>query len=197
MPIIIPTPRLELREFAPEDAPRLQKICNQEHVLRWLPSWRTGLKDCETWIGWMRLHYKKAGARPSRFLGRTRRKPEPPRVLLAAVSRETEELVGLVGVSAGPGSGDLPELTCLVTEELLHRGYGREMVEAFCAWAFQSLPLDRIFAAADPANHPACALLEGCGFVKVGFLKRPDSGGEERLHFQYRLDPPPDLCGKI
>ena len=183
------TPRLELREFLPEDAPRLWELCNQEHVLRWLPAWRTGRKDCETWIGWIRLHYRDyTGHR--RPLLKALRRPEPPRVVLAAVSRETGTLLGRVGVSPGPEPEQLPELSCLVAEESLGLGLAREMVGAFCAWAFEHLPLDQIPAAADPANHPACALLERCGFRKTGFVRRPGPGGEAKLLIQYRLDPP-------
>ncbi len=51
------------------------------------------------------------------------------------------------------------------------QGYMREGVRAVCDWAFESLRLERIEAAALPANAASRNVLSSVGFEEEGFAK--------------------------
>lgn len=41
--ICIETERLILRQFCQDDATSLQKICNEPHILKWMPDWKSSI----------------------------------------------------------------------------------------------------------------------------------------------------------
>lgn len=154
MPITLETPRLLLRELELADAPRLEEMGNQEHLVRWQPQWQTSRETWLTWVGWMRLHYKRPGKSPQLALGIT--------------LREGGGLIGLVGVTPREPLEGQPELTCFLHQDSLGLGYAAEAVEAFCPWALRTLDLPWMMGAVARENHPAVALLRRCGFENQG-----------------------------
>lgn len=51
------------------------------------------------------------------------------------------------------------------------RGYMREALRAFLAYAFDELQLNRIEADTDPRNEPSMRLLQSLGFLKEGHFR--------------------------
>lgn len=154
MSITLETPRLLLRELDLPDAPQLEELGGQEHLVRWQPQWQTDRETWRTWLGWMRLHYKRPG--------------KPPRLVLGVTLRESGTLIGLVGVTPQTALEGQPELTCLLHQDHLGLGYATEAVGAFCPWALTTLNLPWMMTAVAPANHRAIALLRRCGLENQG-----------------------------
>lgn len=45
MNINIETERLMLRQFTVNDAEELHPICNQPYILKWMPDWKSSVKE--------------------------------------------------------------------------------------------------------------------------------------------------------
>ena len=78
-------------------------------------------------------------------------------------------LIGIGGLFEMNGSfRDSIEMGFRFVPECRGRGYGPEVAEALCRYAFGTLNLEQVLAIADPDNAPSHRALEKSGFVCLG-----------------------------
>lgn len=83
MSILIKTKRLLLRELEVNDAAKLESICNQKHIFKWMPDFRMTEKQLEGWIKHTQQAYKETNLEERYFV--------------LAVEKDCE-LIGTVGI---------------------------------------------------------------------------------------------------
>jgi ribosomal-protein-alanine N-acetyltransferase len=77
-------------------------------------------------------------------------------------------LVGGGGFTAAPDDSGTVEIGYAVVPERQRRGYARETVEAWVAWAFAHPEVNRVVAHTLPGLVPSIQLLDATGFRYVG-----------------------------
>lgn len=109
---------------------------------------------------------------------------------LAAIDRQTGELIGL----AGALQEQLPDGPCIgigyiIARKHWRQGYGLECAQAALHDAFTRLGADRVVATIRPDNLPSRAVAECCGMKPAGeFVKLYQ--GKELLHLIYEMRRP-------
>ena len=86
--------------------------------------------------------------------------------LWAVVERETEELVGIAGLTEYDGADDL-ELAYRFRQDRWGRGYGTEAAVAWVAQGFSKLRLPQIVAVVEPDHEVSKRILEKVGMRVV------------------------------
>lgn len=165
----IETPRLQLREIVPADAPTLLAIHGDPVVMRWFGSDPlTDLAGAEGVIE--NFAALRRTAAPGVRWGIAPRTPSP----------DAAPLVGTCGFFRWNRGWR----TCMVGYELAQeaqgRGYMREALVAACGWGFLHMQLDRVEAQVHPANVASLRLLKGLGFVDEGLQREAALWGGRR-----------------
>ncbi len=92
----------------------------------------------------------------------------------AGVERLDAESWGETGIALGP--------------DYWRRGYGRELLEALCAFCRDTFGAKRFVAAAREKNLASRALIESCGFAFDHSEARQDEDGEDYTLLWYHRD---------
>ena len=145
------TPRLLLRHFRADDAPRLAAYRNDPAVARY-QSWGlpyTGAQALDL-IGSMQ------GRQPG----------QPGWFQMAAADRASGLLIGDLAFRAFEVQH--AELGFTFAPEVQGQGYATEAASSLLEYAFDTLRLHRIVAGADPRNQPSARLLRRLGFRHEG-----------------------------
>jgi 8-oxo-dGTP diphosphatase len=152
------TERLRLRPLRPNDAATIASLVNDWEVVRYTTSIPYPYD-----VDMARAFIAAQGSRWSSW------KPGAPLVeeLAFAVERRTDRaLLGCIGLQPGESSGI--EFGYWIGKEYWNRGYASEAVAALTAFAFESLGVEEIWAAAVPVNDASQRVLEKCGFGIAG-----------------------------
>ena len=153
--VVLPlsTPRLSLRLFEAQDAPRLAQIVSKRSV-------HTGLAI---------EHRRYTVAEERRFVRTNRAVAAKGQALpLVITLRPSGRSIGVVSLRLTPGSDDRGGLGYWIAPQYWHRGYGTEAVATVCRTAFQELRLHRIEASVFDSNPRSIALLKRLGFRDEG-----------------------------
>lgn len=172
MDIFIETERLILREFKESDAEALCEICNQKYILKWMPDWEGTVEERRRWIRWVEGLYTKANN-------------EKARIMLAVTLKESNELIGMVGIGNKEEVDNEIEIAYFISEEYCNKGYMSEASKAMSQWAFNILDLEYIIAIVEIDNYPSQRIVEKCGFVKHDIKMILNSGETEEKPFCY------------
>lgn len=91
---------------------------------------------------------------------------------LVIISKETEELIGDIGIHFLDTDGTQTEIGFTLSLEYQGRGYATESINEVINFLFSNLKKHRIFASVDPSNIKSIAVLERCGMRKEAHFKK-------------------------
>ncbi|MDQ7096647.1 GNAT family N-acetyltransferase [Desulfosporosinus sp. PR] len=175
MGIYISTKRLKIRQFSPDDANQLYKICNQPYILKWMPDWETSLDDIERWISQKEKRYSQWTK-------------DNVRIMLAVTLEKDGKVIGMVGIGNKVEVDNEVEIAYFISEEYSNQGYMSEAAKAMTKWAFDNVKLDYLIAIVEPDNSASQKVVERCGFNKIKERMILNSGeSEEKPFYYYRL----------
>lgn len=181
MSIFIKTKRLTLREFNVNDAAKLESICNQEHILEWMPDFRMTEKQLEGWIKRTQQVYKTVNIKE--------------RCLVLGVEKECE-LIGIVGIGPKAEINNKIEIAYFISQKFCNMGYITEAVKAMIWWVFEVAKIDYLVAIVQPGNKPSQRVVEKVGFIKGDTIMVEHDGEDKPFYFYkfYHIDyiPNPD-----
>jgi RimJ/RimL family protein N-acetyltransferase len=147
--------RLVVRPFEPDDAPAVQRACDDPDVAHWihlLPSPYTAA-DAEEFV---------AGSR--------RRLAAGDRARLAVCDAASGELLGSVSLDLF-GDRQAAEIGYWVKREARRRGVASGAARLVIDWAFAEVGVERLEILAYPGNDASQALAEQLGFRREGLLR--------------------------
>ena len=143
-----------IREYEAGDAPALVRHANNRRI--WL-----NLRD--------RFPHPYTAISAARWLEQVAL--EKPAVSFAIATRD--ELVGGIGFALGSDVfRQTAEIGYWLGEAFWNRGIATRAVRAFTEWGFAELALRRIFAGVFESNLASARVLEKCGYVCEGRLRK-------------------------
>jgi ribosomal-protein-alanine N-acetyltransferase len=167
--MILETPRLMLRELAPEDADEMARILSDPETMRHYPAPfdRAGV---EAWIERNRQRYAVDG-----------------HGLWAVVLKSTGELIGNCGLIKQQVDGaDELEVGYHLRRDCWGQGYATEAARACRDYGFAHYPVERIISLIRPDNWPSRKVAE-----RNGMTLWKEVIWRERLHCVYAVQRPP------
>lgn len=175
MNICIETERLILRKFNNDDASKLQEICSEQYILKWMPDWGVSMEVRKEWLKELIEQYKSINK-------------ENIRVCLAVTLKDNGKLIGMIAIQNKEEVNNEIELAYFITENLSNKGYITEASKAITIWALNNFQLDYIMAIIEPDNFRSQRVIEKCGFIKQGTKHVVNTGEEyEKSYYYYRL----------
>jgi RimJ/RimL family protein N-acetyltransferase len=150
---ILETPRLQLREFIPQDADALAQVLSDPETMRYYPAphGRTGYDRAgvEQWIERNRQRYQHDGVG-----------------LWAMELKKTQELIGDCGIIAQQVEGEpLYEIGYHLRRDHWGQGLATEAAIACRDWAFKNLKANRLISLIRPENLPSRRVAERNGMT--------------------------------
>ena len=177
MEILLQTERLLLRPFTEGDGEFLNRIANQDYILKWMPDWKSSVEETRKLIRHFVTQYPLATK-------------ETARVMFAVTLGICDEIIGMTGIGNKKEVDNEIEIAYFISEEYAGKGYITEAVKAVSRWAIDNLKLDYLIAIVEPDNYPSQKVVERCGFKKIETRMILNSGEkEEKPFFYYRLYP--------
>ena len=170
MNLTIKTNRLNLRPFEEKDAPSLNEISSQEHILRWMPDWESTIEDTEKRISYFISQYLLATETTAR-------------VMFAV--EFNEEIIGMVGIGNKKVVDNEIEIAYFISEAFAGQGYISEAAKAVSRWALDGLGVDYLIAIVETDNFSSQRVAEKCGFKKIDTRMILNSGESEQKPFYY------------
>jgi RimJ/RimL family protein N-acetyltransferase len=166
--VMLETPRLVLRLFAPEDVEALAGVLSDPIAMRFYPR-PFSRPEVEQWIERNRQRYKDDG-----------------HGLWAIVVKQTGAMIGDCGLVLQEVDGEqLPEVAYHVRRDHWCRGYATEAARACMQFAFETLKANRIISLIKPQNQPSWRVAEKNG-LKV--WKQVVRWGDLHLVYSMRRD---------
>ena len=173
MNFFISTEHLTLRPFQIVDAPALNKIANQDYILKWMPDWKSTVKDTEKLIQWFIPQYPLSNKYAAR--------------VMFAVELNGS-VIGMVGIGNKEEVDNEIEIAYFISNVYAGHGYSSEAVKAVSQWALDNLKMNYLIAIVEFDNYPSQRVVEKCGFEKIGTRKILNSGETKaKPFFYYRL----------
>ncbi len=109
---------------------------------------------------------------------------------MAVEDIESGELVGnvtLFGVI--PSRDELTGVGYFIFPQHQNKGYAKEALGVMLEMAFEKLELSHVYATVHPDNHASQKVLDGTGFMPVGYIDQSKYGiGESRLEYIVNSD---------
>lgn len=153
--VTLPTKRLDLRALTDADIPALFEMFSNPEVMRfWSSPPLTELTQAKQMLAGF---YEDYSTRNALNLGIER--------------RADNLLVGTCTLFQFHIASRRAELGYALGRPFWGSGYMHEALEAFIAYAFETLDLNRLEADIDPRNHASARTLERLGFQKEGHLR--------------------------
>jgi len=169
------TERLILRQFTESDAEGLNKIANQDYILKWMPDWESSVEHTKNLINYFIEQYPVANK-------------ENARIMFAVTLNNTGEIIGMVGIGNKKEVDNEIEIAYFVSEYYAGKGYITEAARAVSKWAIDYLKIDYLIAIVELDNYPSQKVIGRCGFQKIETRMILNSGEkEEKPFYYYRL----------
>lgn len=154
------TEHLIIRRFEADDAERLYKNHLDEKVRKWFPNeCYADIEEAQGAIG---------------FYADCVNNERLPFVL-AAVLKETGELIGDSGVSEVEGTPGELEIGYQICDKYSGKGYATELLKAMTEFAFARFDISVIYGRVVRGNGASCRVLEKGGYV----FQNEESGAED------------------
>lgn len=172
------SPRLVLREFAPDDAPAVQRYAGDAEVLRYL-SW--GPNDLTATREFLARVAEHAASSPRQTYE------------LAIVRREDDELIGGLGLRQQSTLLRDASVGYVLRRDAWGHGFATEAVRAIVDHGFGTLGLHRIWATCDVDNVASARVLEKAGMQREarlrGYMPRRNGWRDSYLYALIESDP--------
>ncbi|MCT2587691.1 GNAT family N-acetyltransferase [Actinophytocola gossypii] len=152
---VLTTERLVVREWELDDADAALEIYGVDKVTRWLTPAMGQIADTDA----MRLLLQAWIEDQPNML--------PPRGRWAIQRRDTDEVIGGLGIRLLPPYEEDLELSWQLRPEAWGHGYAAEAGAALISWAFTQ-EIDELFAVARPSNTRAIGTAKRLGMTWVG-----------------------------
>jgi len=145
---ILESPRLQLREFTPEDADALAQVLSDPETMRYYPA-----------------PYDRAGV--EQWIERNRQRYQSDGVGLWAIElTKTQELIGDCGIIRQQVEGEpLYEIGYHLRRDFWGQGLATEAAIACRDWAFANLKTDRLISLIRPENLPSRRVAARVGMI--------------------------------
>ena len=153
----IVTPRLEIRDFLPEDRSAVHEYASDPLVTRYL--WWGPFRETDT------LQFLERAVREAQVCPRENFE-------LAVVDRERSLVIGGCELLARRSIYREYEIGYFFRPDSWGRGIATETVRALLDFGFHSVSAHRIYALVDPENTPSQRLLARIGFRLEGHFQR-------------------------
>ncbi len=109
-------------------------------------------------------------------------------IILAIIEKESNELVGLIGLYGIRWVSRSAEIECWIGKEYWGKGYATEAVRLMLKYAFEYLNLNKVWAGVIEGNKASIRVLEKNGFKLVGRMRKhewvPGAGYQDSLVFE-------------
>lgn len=144
---------VKLRQFIPEDAPRMQELANN-------PKISNNLRDA--------FPHPYALAHAEGFIKHSR-EMDPPMVFAITYG---DDYVGNIGLARGKDVyRNTAEVGYFIGEPYWNRGIATRALSLIVDYGFQELGLTRIHTGVYAYNTASMRVLEKCGFIKEGVFR--------------------------
>jgi RimJ/RimL family protein N-acetyltransferase len=167
--VVFTTPRLQVRQFVPDDAAELHALCGSPRTMRYVGDGMCLTRGrCAGWIEESLADYAARGYGA-----------------WAVRLRDEPVLIGYCGIVAARRRAD-PELIYALRPDLWGRGLASELVPALLAFGFGACGLPRLVATIRPENRASLSVVEKAGMHCAG----EELAAEGILMLIYALDRP-------
>ena len=152
---MITTERLLLRTYTLADAPAMLRLINTREVA----------------LNTLRIPYPYPAEEAERWIANHDERVQKGDHALAITLRETEELVGTVGLHIKV-ENDTAEIGYWIGIPYWGKGYATEAAAAMLRYGFENLPLNRVFAMHFGRNAASGRVLQKIGMRHEGTLRQ-------------------------
>jgi len=152
---MLTTERLLLRPFELADAPHLQRLINVREIA----------------LNTLRIPFPYPEGEAERWIATHNEAKENDDRVFAVTLRDTNELVGCVGLHVKP-QNDCAEIGYWIGVDYWDCGYASEAAAAVVRFGFESLNLNRIYAMYFSRNRASGRVLEKIGMHHEGTLRQ-------------------------
>ncbi len=150
------TERLILEDLAEEDLSNIQKIARDPDLMRYVLIW---LENDEQIAGF--LQRAIAESKLTDRMG----------YVLAARIAGTGEFAGLTFLEIEPELPTTGEIGIVLLPEYQASGYGKEILQKYIEFGFDTLSLHRVFGKCDELNSASARLMGQCGLIYEGTIR--------------------------
>lgn len=167
MPLLLPppieSPRLLLRIVQETDLPDLMAVNGDDTVTRFLPyaSWQT-LADAEAWLKRMTTAQETGAS-----------------LQFVIVEKATQRVIGTCLLFRYDEGSKRAEVGYVLGRAHWRRGLMFEALTALLRYAFGEVGIRRLEAEVHPDNQGSNGVLQKCGFVREGLLRKRWTGKGE------------------
>ena len=173
MKINIEIERLILRELEKNDREKMNYICNQPHILKWMPDWESTIEQIDDSIAFFQKCY---------IVNDINKKP----ILLGITSKESDELIGTIALGPKEEVNNEVEVCYYLSKEHCNKGYITEATKVMVQWGLERYNKEFIMAIVELDNISSQKVIEKSGFTKVD-TRDVDHEGEMKPFFYYRI----------
>ena len=166
MTMVLETPRLQLREYTPEDFEALFEILSDAETMQHYPK-PYDAEMTKRWIERNMENYRNYG------FG-----------LWAVILKETGAFIGDCGITIQPIDGELlPEIGYHIHKNYWRQGFGSEAARAVRDWAFENTEYDCLYSYMKYTNVGSYATAAAAGMKKV--KEYPDE--KNKISYAYAI----------
>lgn len=172
MNIKIETENLILRKIELKDAEIFHHIRNEEHILKWMPDWKSTLEETKSWIMELNKFYDN--------------QTEEDLWCQLAVERKSDRaILGLVALQTKVEVNNEVELAYFLSEKYQGKGYMIQAVNAILSWGIEKFNLSYVMAIVEVSNYPSQKVVQRAGFKNIETRMILNSGEKEEKPFYY------------
>lgn len=172
MEVRIETKDLILRNVEIKDKEALHKIRNEEHILKWMPDWKSTEERTEEWIIALNNFYDK-------------QKPGDLWCQLVIERKENSAVMGIIALQSKEEVNNETEIAYFISEKYTGKGYMKQAAEAILDWGINYFNLHFVMAIVEVDNYPSQNVVEGVGFKKIDSRMIFNSGEISDKPFYY------------
>lgn len=172
MEVRIETKDLILRKVEIKDKEVLHKIRNEDHILKWMPDWKSTEERTEEWIVALTNFYDK-------------QKPGDLWCQLVIERKVDGAVMGIIALRSKEEVNNETEIAYFISEKYTGKGYMKQAAEAILDWGINYFNLPFVMAIVEVDNYPSQKVVEGIGFKKIDSRMILNSGEISEKPFYY------------
>ena len=150
------TTRLILEDLREDDLENIRQIACDREVMRYVLVW---LENEDQITGFLQRGIDEAD------------KTDRTSFILAARVRETGEFAGLTFLEIDPEIRCTGEVGIVLLPKYQAFGYGKEILNTYLEFGFDTLSLHRVFGKCDELNRASSRLMEQCSMTYEGTIR--------------------------